>query len=67
MGGPKANQTLISQMVDNILKDSEEVGHSDDDGSLSGDEIKTPIFVIKRDTGPRVSSGDDAMRDSDKV
>lgn len=38
-------------MVDNILKDSEEVGHGSDgeDPDLSGDEVKTPIFVIKRD------------------
>ena len=34
-------------MVDNILKDSEEVCGSDDD-DLSGDEIKTPIFVITK-------------------
>lgn len=43
--------TLISQMVDNILKDSAEVGFSsgDDDADLSGDDVKTPIFVIKKD------------------
>ena len=37
-------------MVDNILREGEEVGLSsaEEDGDLSGDEIKTPIFVIKR-------------------
>jgi len=34
-------------MVDNILKDSEEVAGSDDE-DLSGDENKTPIFVITK-------------------
>ena len=37
--------TQISLMVDKILKDSGEVYGSDDE-DLSGDEIKTPIFVI---------------------
>ena len=43
---------MIRQMVDNILKEGEEVGHGsdDDDPDLSGDEVKTPIFVIKRET-----------------
>jgi len=38
-------------MVDNILRDSEEVGHGSEagDSDLSGDEVKTPIFVIQRD------------------
>ena len=41
---------MISQMVDNILKDGHEVGFSSgDDGDLSGDETKAPIFVIKKD------------------
>ncbi len=41
---------MISQMVDNILKEGHEVGFSSgDDGDLSGDETKTPIFVIKKD------------------
>ena len=33
---------MIKQMVDNILREGEEVGHSsgEDDGDLSGDEIK---------------------------
>ena len=42
---------MIRQMVDNILREGvEEVGHSSDDNEqdLSGDELKTPIFVIKR-------------------
>ena len=42
---------MIRQMVDNILREgAEEVGHSSDDNEpdLSGDELKTPIFVIKR-------------------
>ena len=34
-------------MVDNILKDSGEV-HGSDDEDLSGDEIKSPIFVITK-------------------
>ena len=34
-------------MVDNILKDSEEIAGSDDE-DLSGDENKTPIFVITK-------------------
>ena len=46
-----ASSNMIRQMVDNILKDSEEVGYGSDadDPDLSGDEVKTPIFVIKRD------------------
>ena len=45
---------MIRQMVDNILKDSDEVGYGSDeenDPDLSGDEVKTPIFVIKRGGG----------------
>ena len=34
-------------MVDNILKDSKEVAGSDDE-DLSGDENKTPVFVITK-------------------
>ena len=43
---------MIRQMVDNILKEGEEVGHGSDgdDPDLSGDEVKTPVFVIKRET-----------------
>ena len=46
-----ASSNMIRQMVDNILRDSEEVGYGSDadDPDLSGDEVKTPIFVIKRD------------------
>jgi len=37
-------------MVDNILKEGQEVGYSDgEEAELSGDEVKTPVFVIKRD------------------
>lgn len=39
----------VTQMVDSILKDAEELGFdaSDNEGDLSGDEEQTPIFVIK--------------------
>jgi len=41
---------MISQMVDNILQEGQEVGFSSgEDGDLSGDEVKAPIFVIKKD------------------
>lgn len=37
-------------MVDNILQEGQEVGFSSgEDGDLSGDEVKAPIFVIKKD------------------
>jgi hypothetical protein len=37
-------------MVDNILKENREIGYSSaEEAELSGDEVKTPIFVIKRD------------------
>lgn len=38
-------------MVDNILQEGAEVGYSsgDNDADLSGDDVKTPIFVIKKD------------------
>lgn len=54
-------------MVDNILKDSHEVGYSSgEEAELSGDEIKTPVFVIKRDGGEEAKNAtmlDDDERD----
>jgi hypothetical protein len=35
----------IGMMVDNILRDSEEIN---DDDELSGDDVKQPIFMITR-------------------
>ena len=35
-------------MVDNVLQEGQEKGFSSDEaGDLSGDEVKTPIFVIQ--------------------
>ena len=53
---------MIRQMVDNILKEGDEVGHGSDgdDPDLSGDEVKTPIFVIKRDTAASAEESKDA-------
>lgn len=53
-------------MVDNILREGDEVGFSSgDDGDLSGDEVKTPLFVIKRD--PSAEESKDAMVDEGDV
>ena len=52
-------------MVDNILKDSHEVGNSSaEEAELSGDEIKTPVFVIKRDGGEEAKNA--TMLDGDE-
>ena len=49
-------------MVDNILKEGEEVGHGSDgdDPDLSGDEVKTPVFVIKRETAANTEESKEA-------
>lgn len=70
-GGERQNSTLIKQMVDNILREGEEVGHSssnEDDGDLSGDEVKTPVFVIRRaDAGAEEESKGGEMMDEGEV
>jgi len=55
-------------MVDNILREGQEVGFSSgDDGDLSGDEIHTPLFVIKTEaaTDAVVDEGGDDYGDED--
>jgi len=59
-GGKEARvrRDMITQMVDNILGEGQEVGiSSGEDGDLSGDEVKTPIFVIKRPDEEEFKSG----------
>ena len=59
---------MISQMVDQILlQEGQEVGYSSgDDDDLSGDEVKTPIFTIKRGENAVEESKDgDGMMDDD--
>ena len=61
---------MISQMVDQILlQEGQEVGYSSgDDDDLSGDEVKTPIFTIKRGENAVEESkdGDGMMEDDDE-
>mmetsp|Transcript_10271 Transcript_10271/g.13914 ORF Transcript_10271/g.13914 Transcript_10271/m.13914 type:complete len:113 (-) Transcript_10271:318-656(-) len=58
--------TMVSQMVDNILRDAHEVGFSSgDDGDLSGDEVRQPLFLIKRDMEAEESK--DVMVDDEDV
>ena len=57
-------------MVDNILREGDEVGFSSgDDGDLSGDDIKRPLFVIKRDTDALEETKEEMIDDmvDDKV
>ena len=55
-------------MVDQILlEEGQEVGYSSGDDDLSGDEVKTPIFTIKRGENAEESKdGDGVMEDDDE-
>ena len=55
-------------MVDQILlEEGQEVGYSSGDDDLSGDEVKTPIFTIKRGENTEESKdGDGVMEDDDE-
>ena len=55
-------------MVDQILlEEGQEVGYSSGDDDLSGDEVKTPIFTIKRgeNATEETKDGDGMMEDDD--
>lgn len=56
-------------MVDNILQEGKEVGYSsgEDDADLSGDEVKTPIFIIKKDSSRTNESAAGMMEDDADV
>ena len=56
-------------MVDQILlEEGQEVGYSSGDDDLSGDEVKTPIFTIKRGENAEESKdGDGMMEDDDEA
>ena len=56
-------------MVDQILlEEGQEVGYSSGDDDLSGDEVKTPIFTIKRGENTEESKdGDGMMEDDDEA
>ena len=57
---------MISQMVDQILlEEGQEVGYSSGDDDLSGDEVKTPIFTIKRGDNAEETKDEDGMMDDD--
>ena len=61
---------MISQMVDNILQEGQEVGFSSgEDGDLSGDEVKAPIFVIKKDQeeSKERNNGATSMEDDEDI
>ena len=56
-------------MVDQILlEEGQEVGYSSGDDDLSGDEVKTPIFTIKRGENAveETKDGDGMMEDDDE-
>ena len=53
-------------MVDQILlEEGQEVGYSSGDDDLSGDEVKTPIFTIKRGENAEESKDGDGMMEDD--
>ena len=57
----RGSNTMIGKMVDNILKESEEIDGHDDD--LSGDEEnREPIFKIER-----INDGKEIVMDVDDL